>query len=98
MSAEYTNILRLIHQKWLSVCNAIERNLKDFPASISQRCMLGEDFSNAIFKLVKDDVGVDDGKPLLVTECYLDFFYSVLKVFLWCNLRAVSFYMLRFLK
>jgi len=47
---------------------------------------------------LKDDEGVDDGKPLLVTECYLCFFYRVLKVLLWCNLRAISFYMLRFLK
>lgn len=98
LSAEYTNIMRLIHQKQLSVCNAIERSLKAFPASISQLCMLGEDFSKAVFKLVKGDEGVDDGKPLLVTECYLYFFYSVLKVFLWCNLTAVSFYMPTLLK
>lgn len=32
--------------------------------------MLGEDLSQAIFKLVKGDEGVDDRKLLLVTECY----------------------------
>lgn len=46
------------------VYNAIERNLKAFTASLSHMCMLDEDFSNAIFKLIKNDEGVDDGKPL----------------------------------
>lgn len=46
------------------VYNTIERNLKAFTASLSHMCMLDEDFSNAIFKLIKNDEGVDDGKPL----------------------------------
>lgn len=43
--------------------------------------MLGEDLSNAVSKLLQDGEGVDVGKPLLVPEMLLVFFYSELKVF-----------------
>lgn len=43
--------------------------------------MLGEDLSNAVSKLVQDSEGVDDSKPLSVTEMLLTLFCNELKVF-----------------
>lgn len=42
---------------------------------------MGEELSNAVSKLLPDGEGVGDGKPLLVPEMLLIFFYSELKFF-----------------
>lgn len=107
LPAEYMNIWSLIHQKCLSVCHAIERNLKAFPTStcfpvsITFFCTLGEDFSNTVFELFKDDEGMDDGKLPLVTEHDFYLFYSMFILYIYillCNPWWAPFYMPRFLK